>query len=73
MSDGKTAIHQSRFNPSPDDSDSPSYIHVWPALYLMYLNREEIEVTESVVTVIEYHSWRLTGLQDPLTDTIHGE
>lgn len=32
-----------------------------------------MEVTESVVTMIKYHSWRLTGLQGPLTDTIHGE
>jgi len=43
------------------------------SLYIMYLNRKEMEVTESVVTMIKYHSWRLTGHQGPLTDTIHRE
>lgn len=43
------------------------------ALYIMYPNRKEMEVTESVVTMIKYHSWRLTGLRGLLTDTIHGE
>lgn len=40
---------------------------------IMYLNRKEMEVTESVVTMIKYHSWRLTGHQGPLTDTIRRE
>lgn len=43
------------------------------AVYIMYPNRKEMEVTESVVTMIKYHSWRLTGLRGLLTDTIHGE
>lgn len=75
MSDGETAAHPAPFNPSPYDSLSHtlSLRHTHPRLRVMCLNREEMKVTESVVTVIKYHSWRLTGLQGPLTDTIHGE
>lgn len=56
----------------------PAHLAIHPSqvpavLYIMYLNGKEMKVTESVVTMIKYHSWRLTGHQGPLTDTIHRE
>lgn len=66
----RCCIYQSSFNPSPYDSCPLLHTSTSAALYIMYPNRKEMEVTESVVTMIKYHSWRLTGHQGPLTDTI---
>lgn len=38
----------------------------------MYLQREEIEGTESVVTMIKHRTWRLTGNRGP-TDRAYRE